>query len=92
MEARRAIACTMDAHMEAKRANLGIVLVEENHGEAILRSASEFQTLRMSVPFRETCAYTFVNGKLHLQVVISVGVQIHMGLKSVAETKIERLV
>ncbi len=53
--------------MEAKRANL--VLVEVNHGEAILRSATELKptgTLRMSVLYRNDCAYTFANGKLHL--------------------------
>ncbi len=52
--------------METKRSNL--VLVEENNGEAILLSGTELQptgTLRMCVPFRIDCAYTFANGKLY---------------------------
>ncbi len=79
------------ASREAKQTNLGIVLVEVNHGEAILRSATEIQptgTLRMSIPYREGCAYTFANGKLSLQVVMSAGVQNYMGLKPVFDTKI----
>ncbi len=78
------------ASREAKRTNLGIVLVEVNHGEAILRSATEIQptgTLRLSVPYRHGCAYTFTDGKLHIEVVISVGVQNHVGLTSGAEAK-----
>ncbi len=70
----------IDARKAAKRANLAIFLVEENNGEAILRSATELQptgTLRMPFPYREGCAYTFANGKLHFQVVVSVGVQNH---------------
>ncbi len=79
-----------NARKEAKQTNLGIVLVDANHGEAILRSVTELQptgTLRMSVPYREGCAYTFANGKLSLRVVMSAGVQNHMGLTSVAETR-----
>ncbi len=71
-------------------ANLGIVLVEVNNEEAILRSATELQptgTLRMSVPYREECAYTLVNGKLHLQVVMSAAVQTHVGLTFVVDTR-----
>ncbi len=70
MEARRAIAgveeINVDAHKGAKRANL--VLVEVNHGVATLRSLTDLQpkvTLRMSVPYRKDCAYTFANGKLY---------------------------
>ncbi len=70
MEARRAIAgveeINVDAHKGATRANL--VLVEVNHGVATLRSMTDLQpkvTLRMSVPYRKDCAYTFVNGKLY---------------------------
>ncbi len=51
-------------------ATLGIVLVEETNGEAILRTVTELQpsgTVRMSVPYRYYCAYTFANGKLHAQ-------------------------
>ncbi len=68
------------------RANPGIVLVEVKNEVAILRSVTELQptvSSRMSVPYRDLCAYTFGNGKLTLQVVMSVGVQIHMGLTSV---------
>ncbi len=70
------------------RAKLGMVLVEANHGEAILRSATELHptgTLRMSVPHRGGCAYTFADGGYHLQVVMSVGVQNHVGLTSVVD-------
>ncbi len=70
----------IDARKDAKRANLAIFLVEENNGKAILRSMTELQptvTFTMPVPYREDCAYTFANGKLHLQVVVSVGVQNH---------------
>ncbi len=70
-------------------ANLGIALVEVNNGEAILRSATELQptgTLRMPIHYRDDCAYTFVNGKLHLHVVMSVGVHNHVGLTSVLDT------
>ncbi len=70
-----------DARKEAKRANLGIVLVEVIHGKAILRSATELQPtgkLRLSVPYRGGCVYTFTDGKLHLQVVMPVGVQNHV--------------
>ncbi len=79
-----------NARQEAKQTNLGIVLVEVNHGEAILRSVTEILptgTLRMSIPYRDDCAYTFVNGKLSLRVVMSAGVQNHMGHTSVAETR-----
>ncbi len=65
-----------NARKEAKQTNLGIVLVEFNLGGAILRSVTELQptgTLRMSIPYRDGCAYTFANGKLSLLVVISVG-------------------
>ncbi len=79
-----------NARKEAKQTNLGIVLIEFNHVEAILRSVTELQptgTLRMSIPYRDGCAYTFANGKLSLRVVMSAGVQNHMGLTSVAETR-----
>ncbi len=79
-----------NARKEAKQTNLGIVLVEVNNREATLRSVTELQptgTLRMSIPYRDGCAYTFANGKLSLQVVMSAGVQNHMGLTSVAETR-----
>ncbi len=59
-----------NARKEAKQTNLGIVLVDANHGEAILRSATELLptgTLRMPVPYRADCAYTFTNGKLSRQ-------------------------
>ncbi len=47
-------------------ANSGILLVELNNGEAILRPVTELQptgTLRMPIPYRNGCAYTFANGK-----------------------------
>ncbi len=40
--------------------------LEVNNEEAILRSATEFQPagpLRMSIPFRCDCAYTFASGQ-----------------------------
>ncbi len=47
------------------------MLVEENNGNAILRSATEFQpagALRMPIPYQYGCAYTFAKGKfLHLK-------------------------
>ncbi len=71
-------------------ANLGIVLVEVNNEEAVLRSATELQqtgTLRKSVPYRDFCAYTFADGKLSLQEVISPGVQNRVGFTSVVDTR-----
>ncbi len=47
-------------------ANSGILLVQVKNGEAILRSVSELQptgALRMPIPYREYCGYTFANGK-----------------------------
>ncbi len=41
----------------------------------------------MSVPFRKNCAYAFANGKLSLQVAMSAGIQIHMGLTSVVDAR-----
>ncbi len=70
-----------DALKEAKQANLGIFLVEVNNEESILRSATEFQptgTLTMSIPYRKCCAYTFSQGDLSIQVVMSVGVLIQV--------------
>ncbi len=42
------------------------MLVEVNNEEAILRSATEFQTagaLKLPIPYRDNCAYTLANGK-----------------------------
>ncbi len=47
-------------------ANSGILLVAVKRGEATLRSVTELQpagTLRMPIPYREYCGYTFANGK-----------------------------
>ncbi len=69
-EARRAIRFG-EERKEAMQPNLGIVLVEVNTEEAILRSATEFQpagALKLPIPYRINCAYTFANGKfLHLK-------------------------
>ncbi len=70
-EARRAIRFGAE-RKEAKHSNLGIVLVEVNNGNAILRSATEFQPasfkLKLPIPYRDYCAYTLANGKfLHLK-------------------------
>ncbi len=47
------------------------MLVEVNNEEAILRSATEFQPAgahKLPIPYLESCAYTFANGKfLHLK-------------------------
>ncbi len=70
-EARRAIRFG-EERKEAKQPNLSIVLVEEKgNEEAILRSVTEFQpagALKLPIPYRINCAYTFANGKfLHLK-------------------------
>ncbi len=69
-EARRAVGFG-EERKEAKQPKLGIVLVEVNNEEAILRSATEFQpagALRMPIHNRQYCGYTFANGKfLHLK-------------------------
>ncbi len=47
--------------------NLGIVLVEDSNEEAILRSATEIQpagALKLPIPYRNGCVYTFANGKV----------------------------
>ncbi len=77
----------IDAREEAKRANPGVFLVDLSISEeAILRSMTELQpkgTVRMPVPYREGCAYTFTNGELHLQA----GMSVRLGLTCVVATR-----
>ncbi len=63
-EARRAIRFG-EEKKEANQSNLGVMLVEEYNGNAILRSVMAFQPtepLSIPIPYRDYCAYTFTNG------------------------------
>ncbi len=70
----------MNARIEARRV---ILLVEVNNGEATLRSASELQPtgpLRMPIPYREYCSYSFANGKFFSFAIVGCPAVMSVGL------------
>ncbi len=65
---------------------LQLVLVEvQGNEEAILRSATEFQpagALRMPIPYRKYCGYTFAIGKYFKTVTFGCNAVMPVGLTS----------
>ncbi len=66
-EARRTIPF-IEERKEAKQSHRGIVLIEKNDENAILRYATDVQSagaIRMAIPFKGGCVYTSTNGNIY---------------------------